>query len=273
MRAGLRVEPAEELLAEARIPGDAVSIDDHVMRLDGLAPEIVFGDDDAGGAALGTRQRLELVFPLRRGTQIDAGEEIGGAAIDLNALVAALLHPPFAFAQLRVRRDALVHVALHARQRDFDEFVGGVGRACDALDRMAADAAEHRVLLLIGAREARQPFAVRHLRGEVLGLTQLEIEVGRLLSSERDRGGAFEIVADGADADGVLAWIELACWEGVAAGGVANHRHGDGRTGLLGADQYALHRAFLSGGDLSGQGLSLRRDDIGADCERKTGAN
>ena len=271
VRAGLRVEPAQELLAEARVPGDAVGIDDHVVRLDGLAPEVILGDDDAGGAALGTRQRLELVLPLRAGAQVDAAEEVGGAAVDLNPLVAALLHAPLTLAQLRVRRDALVHVALHARQRDIDEFVGGVGGARDALDRVAADAAQHGVLLLVGAREAREPFAVRHLRGEIFGLAQLEVEVRRLLRGDLDRGRAVEIVADGPDADRVLARLELARREGVAAGGVADHRHGDRRAGLLGADQHALHRAFLGGGDLSGQGLGLRRAD--ADCERKTGGD
>jgi hypothetical protein len=54
--AGLGIEPAQELLAEARIPGDAVAIDHHVMRLDGLTRQVVFGDDDAGVAALGTGQ-------------------------------------------------------------------------------------------------------------------------------------------------------------------------------------------------------------------------
>ena len=34
---------------------------------------------------------------------------------------------------------------------------------------------------------------------------------------------------------------------------VAGHRDGDGRAGVLGADQHAFHRAFLRGGDLARQ--------------------
>ena len=70
--AGLGIEPAEVLLAEVRVPGDAVLIDDHVVRLDGLARQVVFGDDHAGGAAARTRQRLERIVPLRLRAQIDA---------------------------------------------------------------------------------------------------------------------------------------------------------------------------------------------------------
>src|SRR4029079_13068785 len=59
------VAPACELLAEARSPGDAVGIDDDVMRLDGLARQIIFGDDHAGAAAFRARQRVECVVPRR----------------------------------------------------------------------------------------------------------------------------------------------------------------------------------------------------------------
>jgi hypothetical protein len=48
--AGFGIEAPEELLAEARIPGDAVRIDYDVVRLNGLARQIVFGDDDARAA-------------------------------------------------------------------------------------------------------------------------------------------------------------------------------------------------------------------------------
>ena len=62
--AGLGIESAEELLAEARIPGDAVSIDDDVVRLDGVARQIVFGVDDAGGAAARPWKWIEVEAPL-----------------------------------------------------------------------------------------------------------------------------------------------------------------------------------------------------------------
>ena len=79
---------------------------------------------------------LSRVVPLRARAQIDAAEKVGHAAVDLHALVPALFHPPLAAAKLRSGRDALVHVALHARQRDVDEIVAACGssarpaRAC-----------------------------------------------------------------------------------------------------------------------------------------------
>src|SRR5439155_20204202 len=50
----------------------------------------------------------------------------------LHALVAALLHQPLGLAQLRMLGNALVHVALHARQDGVGKRVGVVGRARDA---------------------------------------------------------------------------------------------------------------------------------------------
>ena len=198
--AGLGIEPAQELLAEARIPGDAVGIDDDVMRLDGLARQIIFGDDHAGAAAFRARQRLERVVPLRARAQIDAAEKVGHAAIDLHALVPALFHPALAAPKLRGGRNALVHVALHARQRDVDEIVGLVGRARHPLERVAAHAAQHRVLLLVGAGEACKPFRVRELGGEILGLAQLQVVFRRLLRGHVHAGRPVEIVSDRANA-------------------------------------------------------------------------
>ena len=132
--AAARIELAEVLLAEARIPGDAVRIDDHVMRLDRFARQIVFGDDDARALALRARQGLQRIGP-RTAAEIDRAQIVGEAAIDLHALVAALLHQPLAAPQLRRGRNALVHIALHARQH-LHEVVGGVAstsrraRAC-----------------------------------------------------------------------------------------------------------------------------------------------
>ena len=128
-----------------------------------------------------------------------------------------------------------------------------VGRARHALERMAADAAQHRVLLLIGAGEARQPFAVRHLCGEILGLAQLEIQFCRLLRRHLDRGRSVEVVADRADADRILPGFKLARREAVVALSVADDGDRDGGAGLLGAHQHAFHRAFLGRGDLSCQ--------------------
>src|SRR6202035_963120 len=59
------IEPAEILLAETRVPDDAAFIDDHVMRRDGLARQVVFGIDHARRDSGRARLRLELEIPLR----------------------------------------------------------------------------------------------------------------------------------------------------------------------------------------------------------------
>src|SRR5215467_11650120 len=174
--AGLRVEAPEVLLAEARVPGDPVGVDDDVVRRDRLARQVVLGVDDARRAAGGARVRLERVAPLRRGAAVDRREVLGGRAVDLDALVAALLHQPLGAAQLRVLRDALVDVALHPREHGLHEGVGVVAGPRDALERVAADAVEEQSLLRVAAREARHPLAVRELRGEVGRLLELQVE-------------------------------------------------------------------------------------------------
>ena len=250
--ARLRIEPAEVLLAEARIPGDALFVDDDVVRRDRLARQVVFGVDHARRAAARARERLQLVAPLLRGAAVDRGEVLGGRAVHLHALVAALLHQALGFAQLRMLRNALVHVALHARQDRLREGVGVVPRAHDALERVAADAVEEQPLLLVGAGDARHPFAVGELRGEIGGPLELEVERSGL---RRDVHGArpIEVVANGADADRVAAGLEFRGGKGVAAFLVTHDGDRDGSARPLRADEHALHRAFFGGADFAGE--------------------
>jgi len=250
--ARLGVETPKILLAETGIPNRAIAIDDHVMRRDRLARQIVFGIDDASGRAARARQRLEFEIPLRMRTQVYAGQEFGVGAVNLDALIAALLHQAFGFAQLRVLRNALVHIALHARQDDVHELVGAEFRAQRAFQRVAADAIEQLTLLPIGAGHAGEPFGVRHLRRQIFGFAQSEIGRRRLVCRDRDRAGMIEVVTNGPDAQGILAGLQSGGREGVTAVFVAHHRDGDGGTALLGADQDAFQRALL-GGDFAGE--------------------
>ena len=64
--AGLGIELAQKILDEIRIPDMPCAIGAHVMRRDGLARQVVFGDDDMRGAARGPRQGLQFVVPDRR---------------------------------------------------------------------------------------------------------------------------------------------------------------------------------------------------------------
>src|SRR5579862_9535594 len=116
-------------------------------------------------------------------------------------------------------RDALVHVALHARKDHFHEGVRVVRRARDALERVATDAVEQLPLLRVRARHARHPLAVGELRGEVLRPAEPEVGAGGLLNFDESR--ALEFVAGSADADRVAAGLEPGCRKAVVALAVA----------------------------------------------------
>src|SRR5207253_10883927 len=93
-----RIQAPEVLLAEARVPRDALRVDDDVVRRDGFARQVVLGVDDARGAPAWTWKRLQLITPFGRLRQVDGAEILGGRAVDLHALVAALLHQALGFA-------------------------------------------------------------------------------------------------------------------------------------------------------------------------------
>src|SRR5215813_3561986 len=75
--AGLHVHLAEEHLAEVRVPGIAVVIEHHVMRLDVRTRQVVFGDNDSGRLAREPRQSLERKFPGLLLVEVNAGEPLG----------------------------------------------------------------------------------------------------------------------------------------------------------------------------------------------------
>ena len=76
---------------------------------------------------------------------------------------------------------------------------------------------------------------------------------------------AVRLVAGGADRQRIVAGLELGGREAVMALVVAHHRDGEARAGLAGADQHALHGAFLLRGDLAserGAGLRVRAQAV-----------
>ena len=247
------------------------------MRRDGLARQAVFRIDDPRRPAGRARKGLERIGPRRTGAEIDGAEIVRERAVDLDALVTALLHQTLGAAQLRMRRYALVHVALHARQDLREKGIGVIFRAHDALERVAAHAVEQLALLLIGAGNARQPFAIGQLRGEVCGLAQLEIQRRGFLLRDFDGVVMVQLVADRAHAQDILTWIQLARREAEAAVLAGHDRERDGRAFLGGAHQHALHGVFLGGTDEAGQCRALRlRKGGGArkqHGERRTGGD
>ena len=187
--ARLRIDLAQELLAEIRVPGLAVD-DDHVMRLDGRARQVIFRDDHIGAATFYPRQGLELELVLRARAQIDRGEILGHFAEALGIGGTRLIHPP-------LRLDWLAHlgIAVHARDH-LHELVGVVARFHHPLERVAAHAVDQLKFVVVAAGDAHHPFGIRELLAQIPGLAQLEIGGCGLGGLDLGGFGAFEVVAD-----------------------------------------------------------------------------
>src|SRR6185503_16906477 len=91
----------------------------------------------------------------------------------VGAATAMLVRP-----QLRPLRRAPLRVAPHPLEHRHP-FVRVVRAARDTLEGVALRAVEEAVLRLRRARPAEEPLAVGQLRGEVLRLAQLQIELRR----------------------------------------------------------------------------------------------
>ena len=155
--AGLRIHLAEEHLAEIRVPDVALVIEHHVVRLDQRIRQIVFGDDDMGGFAGEPRQGLERIVPGVLLAQIDAGEPFGGLlCASPRPMICATASPT---SRCGLQRRAAGIIAGHALEH-LHEFVGVVGRAHDALERVAAVAVEQKSLLRRRCRACSS--AIRH---------------------------------------------------------------------------------------------------------------
>src|SRR5205807_466622 len=108
------------------------------------------------------------------------------------------------------------------------EVVGAVARLHDAFESMAAEAAQQAAFLLIGPWDAGNPLAVRELRGEVLGLAQLEIDRRARVGDNGGGRRTIEVVAHRAHAQGIMTRPEPARGETVAALLVGHDRDGNG---------------------------------------------
>ena len=166
------------------------------MRRDFLARQIVFGVDHPRRPAFWARIGHQRILPFFGGREIDGAEILRHRAKNLDAVLALFLHQPLGRAQLRMDRQALLHIALHARQDLGEEAVGVVFRAHDALDPVAADAVEQLPLLRVGTGNAGEPFAVRQLRGEVGRLAEFYVDGRGLLLGDLDGLRCVELIAD-----------------------------------------------------------------------------
>jgi hypothetical protein len=162
--------------------------------------------------------------------------------------------------QLRAGRHGLGRIAAHAREHGL-ELVLVMGRLENALQGVAADAVGQERLDPVVAGCAQQPFRVGELADDVLGLLELDVGGRGRAGADIHRLRARQRIAGRPDADGVVAGRQPVGREAELALVVADHRGGDGRAFLPGADQHAFHRAFLGRSDLAAErrGLRLRR--------------
>src|SRR6266545_1541367 len=138
---------------------------------------------------------------------------------------------------------AVVGVARHALHY-LPEPGGVVLRFRHPLQRVAADAAVEKLLLVWRSREARQPFGVGELGAQVLRLAQLELERSARAVGQLGGERAFELVARGADAKRIVAGLELRRREAETSRGVAHHADADAGARFLRAHHHAFQRAF-----------------------------
>ena len=251
----------DELVGEVGVPDLAVLIDDHVMRLRLFARQIVFRDDDVGGFAVRARLELEGVFGRVRIAERDAGE-IGRGIHGLGGTDRRALAARAGKQRLRTGRRGARRIGAHPLE-DVQVFFGGMGRGQHPLQRVAARAVDQELLLLVGARNAVEPFRVRQRADDVPRLAELDVGLGGLAGRDGRFLGSGEDVARGADRDVVLAGRQAVGREAEIALVVAGHRNGDGRAFLLGADQNAFHVAFLGRGHHAGQRGGALRERVG----------
>ena len=166
-------------------------------------------------SSYGQVARPPLRFTLAR---YSASALLGGAAVvrapaDVLRLRSSL--GPSAPALIADRR-SISEICLHARD-DRHELLGRVARLHDALVRVAVGAADglvhELVLLLGGARHAREPFKRGQLRRQVGGLDQSQIQRGRLRGGHVLRPGGAQVVPGRPDAHVVLARHQVASAE------------------------------------------------------------
>src|SRR5258706_170479 len=241
VRAGRRIEPAQKIFDEIRVPHPSLGIRAHVVRSDRLARQVVLGDEDAGRTTRRSRQRPELIRPSPALAQID-GRKIGGQLAQRLFVVFALDRP-----LLHALHRAVVRVARHALEYD-QHSIGVVSGSRDALERVTTHAFDERAFLLDAARHAHQPFSVGKLGGEIPCLAQLDFELRLGLRGDIHRRRAVQFVSDGPYPERVSSWHE-ASGKFEEPAPPADDGEGDRRSVLASADQYALHRPFVDGTD------------------------
>src|SRR5437867_4630792 len=244
--AGLRVHRAEEHLAKVGVPSVAFAIGHHIVRLDQRSRQIILGDDHMRRLAGEPRQRLERKRPRRLLTQIDGGKPFRR----LPAAPSAFNIPSCRAGQaLRFQRRAAGIVEAHAPD-DVHETVGIVGRLHDAFQRVASGAVKKKILLLVAARNAQEPFRIGEMGGKILHLLELDLGLRFLAWSDVRSPRAIELVAGRTRFQRVVSGPESYGRKSKAPLSVGDNADADCRAVLFRADYHAFHQTLLSGGHL-----------------------
>src|SRR5262252_929543 len=125
-------------------PDRTLVVQNHIMRLDLLARQIILGDDDPGGTAGRSGEPLQLVSPCLVFAQVDRGKKLRERP---RARALPNLAASIAVKALRIFRGAAWIITAHAL-KNLHELVGRVLRPHDAVEIVAADAAERRLFLV-----------------------------------------------------------------------------------------------------------------------------
>ncbi len=229
------------------VPDHPFGVHDGVMRHRFLTRQVVLRDDHLRRLARRTRQRFQFVGPGIAGAEIDRAHPLGlllqtfrvsKSFVDLDSI-------------LRMRRIALGRVTGHALEQR-NPFVRGVRGLYDSLHGVAGHAVQQKTFLFFRARHAEEPFRVGQLRAEVCRLVKLQVRRRCLVCGELHGSDVIQIVAARPHFQGIGSRLHALAGKSVTSLLIARDRHRNSRALLLGADDHALHGAFLFGRDLPG---------------------
>ena len=249
-----RIEPADDLLAEARVPCKPLRIDDDVVRLPGALGQVVLGINHFGRFTARPRQRLQRVAPFRSGAQVEPREVVGLAAPGRLLLLWRLRAgaDPRRRELLNFQRKRELWICRHPPD-DREHLVGAVPGPGDPFKRVAVRTRAKDGLFLVAAGRARNPLRVRQLRSKVACPAQPQVRRGGRVRRDLHAVRALELEAGGSYAQRIAARLQPPRRKPVFAASIGHDRRRDGRARSSGADQHAFHRAFFGGDHTAGQ--------------------
>ena len=213
--------------------------------------KIVGRDDRLSRFAGRPGLRFQFIGPGFRGTEIDRSD-VGPEVLHRLARRTAQDLGCVLMEERKIGRRVRA-VRRHALQR-VRHFRRIFLREDRTLHAMTIETPQQSQFLLVRARRAQDPLAVRHLKGQNVrrGLREPKVELRGAGRSYRCLGRR-ERVPDGAHGDVVVTGGEPVFRKTVLPLRVGADRNHDGRAGALGADHNAFHLSFFARGHGAGQ--------------------